>query len=134
MTFADTDPDKTILSETARDASTLACPLCDHTIDVPPVQVSDSVAGVFGFAGDTLARMQAEQIAHATAREMRTHLGKHKPEEWLTRPPQLHPAEHLALLAGIGPALDGKPIPENTALMCVLALARLTGKHNWTKQ
>lgn len=129
-----TDPDKTLIKHTARDQQTLACPLCDYTVDAPPVPISNTLGQAFGMSGATLAAVHAEQLAKRAAHDMRHHLRTHTPEQWLEAPPQLHPAEQLALLAGIGPARDGKPIPETSALMCVLALARLTGKHDWTNQ
>lgn len=46
----------------------------------------------------------------------------------------LFPAEQLALTASLGRILRGDdPLP-NTAAMCVLALARITGQHDWTKE
>ena len=46
----------------------------------------------------------------------------------------LMPAEKIALTMALARALRGEePLP-NTATMCVLALARLAGKHDWTKE
>lgn len=46
---------------------------------------------------------------------------------------ELLPAESIALTASLARVLRGEePLP-GTAAMCVLALARLTGKHDWTK-
>lgn len=72
-----------IVAHTIRDLTTLACPLCDFTIDVPPVPVSDQLGAAFGMSGDTLARVHAEQVAGRVSDEMRGHLEKHSVLDWL---------------------------------------------------
>jgi len=46
--------------------------------------------------------------------------------------PHLLPAESMALTAALGQLLRGDPVGENTAAFCVFALARITGRHDWT--
>jgi len=46
----------------------------------------------------------------------------------------LLPAESIALTVALAIVLRGDPVPPNMASMCVLALARLTGKHDWTDE
>lgn len=77
-----TAPDM-IVVYTMRDMRTLACPLCDFTIDVPPVPASDQVGAAFGMSGDTLARVHAEQLAKRVSNEMRGHLEQHSVIDWL---------------------------------------------------
>lgn len=72
-----------ILVYTIRDHRTLACPLCPHTIDVPPVPVSNAVGEALGMSGHTLAAVHAEQVAKRASTDMRGHLEKHTIEEWL---------------------------------------------------
>lgn len=46
---------------------------------------------------------------------------------------ELLSVEQMALTIGLAQILRGEePLP-NTATMCILALARLAGKHDWTK-
>ena len=47
-------------------------------------------------------------------------------------PPKLLPAEGVALTVALAQVLEGRDVAPNTAGMCVLALARLTGRHDWT--
>lgn len=75
-----TDP---IIAHTIRDHRTLGCPLCDFTIDVPDVPVSDALGSIFGMSGDTLARVHAEQTVKRVSDEMRRHLRDHSVLEWL---------------------------------------------------
>lgn len=77
-----TTPDP-IVAYTMRDLTTLACPICDFTVDVPPVPVSDQLGAVFGMSGDTLARVHAEQQASRASREMLSHLEQHPVIDWL---------------------------------------------------
>lgn len=79
-----TAPDP-IIVHTIRDSHTLECPLCDFTIDVPEVPVSDPLAAIFGMSGQTLAMVHAEQIATRVSDEMRGHLEKHSVLDWLPR-------------------------------------------------
>lgn len=72
-----------VLIYTIRDMRTLACPLCDFTLDVPPVPVSNTVGEALGMSGDTLARVHAEQVAKRSVHDMRRHLEGHTLEEWL---------------------------------------------------
>jgi hypothetical protein len=72
-----------IVAYTIRDLTTLACPLCEFTIDVPPVPVSNQLGATFGMSGDTLARMHAEQVASRVSHEMQGHLEKHSVLDWL---------------------------------------------------
>lgn len=74
-----------IIVRTIRDAQTLACPLCDFTVEVPPVPVSDQLGEVFGMSGRALAMVHAEQSAKAASSSMRRHLESHSVEEWLDR-------------------------------------------------
>lgn len=46
---------------------------------------------------------------------------------------ELLPAESMALTVALAQALRGEQPMQNVSLMCVLALARLTGKHDWTQ-
>lgn len=77
-----TQPDP-IVVYTIRDMTTLACPLCPHTIDVPPVPVSNAVGEALGMSGTTLAAVHAEQVAKRASAGMREHLEKHDVLEWL---------------------------------------------------
>jgi hypothetical protein len=72
-----------IVAYTMRDLTTLACPLCPHTEDAPPVPVSDQLGAVFGMSGDTLARIHAEQQGNRASTQMRRHLETHTVEDWL---------------------------------------------------
>jgi len=74
-----------IIVYTIRDQRTLACPLCEFTIDVPDVPVSDPLGSIFGMSGQTLAMVHAEQIAKRVSGEMRRHLEKHSVLDWLPR-------------------------------------------------
>lgn len=123
--------DQTILRHTATNPTTLGCPLCDHTVDMPPVPVSDAIGEALGISGQTLATVHAEQVAKRAASSMREHLDKHPVEDWLTRLVVLHPAESIALTAALGPIQRGEAPPENTALMCALGLARIAGRYDW---
>lgn len=77
-----TGPDP-IIVHTIRDSRTLACPLCDFTIDVPDVPVNDQVGATFGMSGHTLAMVHAEQIAKRVSDEMHHHLKAHQVLDWL---------------------------------------------------
>lgn len=77
-----TQPDQ-IVVYTIRDMRTLACPLCTHTIDVPPVPISDPVGQALGMSGPTLAAVHAEQVAKRVSADMRRHLEGHDVLEWL---------------------------------------------------
>lgn len=44
----------------------------------------------------------------------------------------LKPAEAIALTVALAQVLRGEEPTPNIATVCVLALARLTGKHDWT--
>lgn len=46
----------------------------------------------------------------------------------------LLPAESIALTVGLAQTLRGDPPDPNVAAMCVLALARLAGRHDWTAE
>lgn len=47
---------------------------------------------------------------------------------------ELLPAESIALTVALAAVLRGDdPLP-HTATICVLALARLDGRHDWTKE
>ncbi len=46
---------------------------------------------------------------------------------------KLMPAELAALSVGLAQVLRGEEPMPNVASMCVLALARLTGRHDWTE-
>ena len=45
----------------------------------------------------------------------------------------LLPAESIALTIGLAQALRGDAVDPNIAAACVYALARLDGRHGWTK-
>lgn len=77
-----TDP---IIVHTIRDQQTLACPLCDFTVDVPPVPVSDALGAVFGLSGTTLAMVHGEQMVKRASNTMRLHLRGHDVLDWLPR-------------------------------------------------
>jgi hypothetical protein len=44
----------------------------------------------------------------------------------------LLPAESIALTVGLAQVLRGEAADPNVAAMCVLALARIDGRHDWT--
>lgn len=46
----------------------------------------------------------------------------------------LLPAESIALTVALAQVRRGDAPDPNTAAMCVLALARLDGRHDWTKE
>lgn len=46
---------------------------------------------------------------------------------------ELIPAESMALTVALAQVLRGEDPTPNTAAMCVLALARLTGRHDYMK-
>lgn len=46
----------------------------------------------------------------------------------------LLPAESIALTVALAQTLRGDDVPPNTAATCVLALARLDGRHDWTEE
>jgi hypothetical protein len=79
------EADKFIIERTVISATLLLCPLCDHTVHVPPVPISDALGDVFGMSGETLARVHGEQLAHTAAADMRRHLEGHPVVDWLRR-------------------------------------------------
>lgn len=48
--------------------------------------------------------------------------------------PQLLPEERVALTVALAQVLRNERPTPNVGLMCVLALARITGRHDWTKR
>jgi len=46
---------------------------------------------------------------------------------------ELLPAEAIALTVALAQVQRGESTDPNIAAMCVLALARLAGRHDWTK-
>lgn len=46
----------------------------------------------------------------------------------------LLPAESMALTVGLAQVLRGEIPSPGIAAVCVLALARLTGRHDWTRE
>jgi hypothetical protein len=46
----------------------------------------------------------------------------------------LDPIESMALTVGLAQVLRGDAAYENIASVCILALARLTGRHDWTAE
>ena len=48
-------------------------------------------------------------------------------------PAELLPAESIALTVALAQVRRGDEPDPNTAAMCVLALARLAGRHDWTE-
>lgn len=46
----------------------------------------------------------------------------------------LLPAESIALTVALAQVQRGEPAAENVAAMCVLALARLSGRYDWTTE
>lgn len=44
----------------------------------------------------------------------------------------LLPAESMALTVALAQVLRGEPPATNVAILCVLALARLDGRHDWS--
>lgn len=80
--------DLIILKETVVGPTTLVCPLCvtdRFAIEVPPIQQPpDALGEIFGMSGSTLGRVFADQEVGRAAHEMRVHLRRHTPEEWLT--------------------------------------------------
>ncbi len=48
--------------------------------------------------------------------------------------PELLPVESMALTVALAQTLRGDEPDANTAAVCVLALARLTGRHDWTAE
>lgn len=51
----------------------------------------------------------------------------------MTTHADLLPAESMALTVGLAQVMRGEIPADNVATMCVLALARLSGKHDWTE-
>ncbi len=51
---------------------------------------------------------------------------------WVVTDMELLPAESIALTVALAQTLRGDDVPPNTAAMCVLALARITGRHDYT--
>ena len=47
---------------------------------------------------------------------------------------ELLPAEKMALTVALAQVRRGDDPPPNTALVCVLALARLMGLYDWTEE
>lgn len=45
---------------------------------------------------------------------------------------ELLPAESIALTVGFAQVQRGERVDDNTAAMCILALARLDGRADWT--
>ncbi len=45
---------------------------------------------------------------------------------------KLLPAESMALSVGLSQVLRGEPPTTNVASVCILALSRVTGRHDWT--
>lgn len=82
MTTTELDP---IIVHTIRDVHTMACPICEFTIDVPDVPVSNALGNVFGMSGQTLALVHAEQEAKRSSRQMVDHLQAHTALESLER-------------------------------------------------
>lgn len=72
-----------IIAYTIIDSTTLGCPICAYTIDVPPVPVSNAIGEALGMSGHTLAIVHGEQVAKRASAEMRGHLESHKVEDWL---------------------------------------------------
>lgn len=50
------------------------------------------------------------------------------------RPAELLPAESICLTTGLAQVLRGDDVLPATAMMCVLALARIAGRHDWTAE
>ena len=48
--------------------------------------------------------------------------------------PALLPAESIALTVALSQLNRGDAVPRNTAAMCIMALARITGRQDWTKE
>ncbi len=46
----------------------------------------------------------------------------------------LLPAESMALSVGLAQVLRGEVPTANVASVCILALARITKRHDWTKE
>ncbi len=46
---------------------------------------------------------------------------------------KLEPSEAIALTVGLAQVLRGEEPMPNISSICILALARVTGKHDWTK-
>lgn len=68
---------------TIKDPTTLGCPLCLFTVDVPEVPVVDELGAVFGITGKTLAMLHGEQLVGSAVRELRSHMAGHGVMEWL---------------------------------------------------
>lgn len=47
---------------------------------------------------------------------------------------ELLPAENMALTVALAQVLRGDDPTPNIAAVCVLALGRLTGRHDWTEE
>lgn len=48
--------------------------------------------------------------------------------------PDLLPVESIALTVALAQTLRGEDADANVAAVCVLALARLAGRHDWTAE
>lgn len=79
------DAEREFLTHTLRDDRTLACPLCEHTVDVPPVPVMPAVGEALGMSGQTLAMVHGEQSVKRAVAAMREHLANHEVMDWLAR-------------------------------------------------
>ncbi len=128
--------EREVIQMLATDERTLSCPLCDWTEDVPPVPRVDAIGEALGISGSTLQMVHAEQVAKGSVRSALIHLEGHDVMDWLRliARTRLMPVESIALTAALGPIKRGEEPGENTALMCVLALARITGRHDWSQQ
>jgi hypothetical protein len=75
--------DKELITFTFLNATMIKCPLCEHVEEIPAVPVSDALGSIFGMSGDTLARVHGEQNLKRGISNLRRHMGKHTPDDWI---------------------------------------------------
>lgn len=99
----------------------------------PPLtaeEVAELTAWARGTQGGARVWLEHDTALTAAARILETRMAAALAQRIV-----LEPAESLALQLGLAAVLEGRGAPPaNTASMCILALARLTGRHDWTQQ
>lgn len=65
--------------------SRYTCPIpsCGESWDQPEMQYAPGVAAVFGLDADTLGRIHLRQEEYRLENNIKAHMRKHSPEEWL---------------------------------------------------
>ena len=73
---------------------------------------------------------QSNDLSSARLRRIANDLEKQASER--DKEQELIPVEAIALTVGLAQTLRGEGVTFNTAKVCVLALARIAGRHDWT--